>query len=396
MMSLNRYRLRHLANNQHKGARRAKKLLDRTDRLLGVILIGNNLVNILATTLATIITLRIWGNSGILYMTIILTLIILIFAEVTPKTIAAKKPEEIAFPSSYVLKPLLKLFNPLVLIINFISNNIIKIFGLNPEDPIQEELNAEELKTILQTSGVPDRQLQMLVSIFDMNELSVNDVMIPKNQLEGIDINENMALILKKLKENNYDNLPIYKNNLDNLEGILTLQGASEFLLQEPLKKNLLNSLQPLKFIPENTPLHTQLLNFQNEKSLVGTVVDEYGDIQGMVTRKAILEEIVGKLTSDPKENINIMPQSDGGFLMHGNTNIREINKRLGWSLPTDGPKTISGLILETAQSIPESNVGIRVNGYLFETVLIKDNVVKMAKGRRIKLTDSNMEENDE
>lgn len=396
MMALNRYRLKHLVDKQHRGARKAKKLLDRTDRLLGVILIGNNLVNIIATIIATIITLRIWGDAGIAYMTMLFTLVILIFAEVTPKTIAAQQPERIAFPAAYILQPLLKLFHPIVTIVNSISNQIISLLGINPQENQKEELSADELKSILQYSGVPDRQLQMLVSIFDMDHLSVNDVMIPKNQLIGINISEEMTSILKILRENQYDNLPVYEETLDNLKGILTLEGAANFLIQEPAKENLINCLQELKFIPENTPLHTQLLNFQNEKRLVGTVVDEYGDIQGMITRKAILEEIVGKLTSDTKENLNILPQQNEEFIINGNTNIREVNKKLGWDLPTDGPKTISGLILETAQSIPENNVGIKILNYNFETILIKDNVVKMAKAKKIPLTEKLKEEEDE
>ena len=396
MMALNRYRLKHLVDKQHRGARKAKKLLDRTDRLLGVILIGNNLVNIIATIIATIITLRIWGDAGIAYMTMLFTLVILIFAEVTPKTIAAQQPERIAFPAAYILQPLLKLFHPIVTIVNSISNQIISLFGINPQENQKEELSADELKSILQYSGVPDRQLQMLVSIFDMDHLSVNDVMIPKNQLIGINISEEMTSILKILRENQYDNLPVYEETLDNLKGILTLEGAANFLIQEPAKENLINCLQELKFIPENTPLHTQLLNFQNEKRLVGTVVDEYGDIQGMITRKAILEEIVGKLTSDTKENLNILPQQNEEFIINGNTNIREVNKKLGWDLPTDGPKTISGLILETAQSIPENNVGIKILNYNFETILIKDNVVKMAKAKKIPLTEKLKEEEED
>jgi len=396
MMAINRYRLKHLVKEKYKPAKRVTKLLERTDRLLGVILIGNNFTHTLATAIATVIAIRVWDDSAVLAVTVLMTIIMIIFAEVMPKTIAAIKPESIAFPASYVLKPLSKILSPLVTLVSLISNNITKLLGVNAEEPIKDELSSEELKTILQSSGVPDRQLQMLVSIFDMDHLSVNDVMIPKNQLIGINISEEMTSILKILRENQYDNLPVYEETLDNLKGILTLEGAANFLIQEPAKENLINCLQELKFIPENTPLHTQLLNFQNEKRLVGTVVDEYGDIQGMITRKAILEEIVGKLTSDTKENLNILPQQNEEFIINGNTNIREVNKKLGWDLPTDGPKTISGLILETAQSIPENNVGIKILNYNFETILIKDNVVKMAKAKKIPLTEKLKEEEED
>ena len=396
MMAINRYRLKHLVKEKYKPAKRVTKLLERTDRLLGVILIGNNFTHTLATAIATVIAIRVWDDSAVLAVTVLMTIIMIIFAEVMPKTIAAIKPESIAFPASYVLKPLSKILSPLVTLVSLISNNITKLLGVNAEEPIKDELSSEELKTILQSSGVPDRQLQMLVSIFDMDHLSVNDVMIPKNQLIGINISEEMTSILMILRENQYDNLPVYEETLDNLKGILTLEGTANFLIQEPAKENLINCLQELKFIPENTPLHTQLLNFQNEKRLVGTVVDEYGDIQGMITRKAILEEIVGKLTSDTKENLNILPQQNEEFIINGNTNIREVNKKLGWDLPTDGPKTISGLILETAQSIPENNVGIKILNYNFETILIKDNVVKMAKAKKIPLTEKLKEEEED
>ena len=395
MMAINRYRLKHLVKEKYKPAKRVTKLLERTDRLLGVILIGNNFTHTLATAIATVIAIRVWDDSAVLAVTVLMTIIMIIFAEVMPKTIAAIKPESIAFPASYVLKPLSKILSPLVTLVSLISNNITKLLGVNAEEPIKDELSSEELKTILQSSGVPDRQLQMLVSIFDMDHLSVNDVMIPKNQLIGINISEEMTSILMILRENQYDNLPVYEETLDNLKGILTLEGTANFLIQEPAKENLINCLQELKFIPENTPLHTQLLNFQNEKRLVGTVVDEYGDIQGMITRKAILEEIVVKLTSDTKENLNILPQQNEEFIINGNTNIREVNKKLGWDLPTDGPKTISGLILETAQSIPENNVGIKILNYNFETILIKDNVVKMAKAKKIPLTEKLKEEDE-
>jgi Mg2+/Co2+ transporter CorB len=386
MMAINRYRLKHLVKEKYKPAKRVTKLLERTDRLLGVILIGNNFTHTLATAIATIVAIRVWDDSAVLAVTVLMTIIMIIFAEVMPKTIAALKPESIAFPASYVLKPLSKILSPLVTFVSLISNNITKLLGVNAEEPIKDELSSEELKTILQSSGVPNRQLQMLVGIFDMDNLKVNDVMIPKTQLKGIDISKDIKDVLKVLEKNEFDNLPIYDENLDNLKGILTLEGAANFLIQNKNKENLLECMQGLQYIPENTPLHTQLLNFQNEKRLVGTVVDEYGDIQGMITRKAILEEIVGKLTSDTKEDLNIMPQPDGAFIINGNLTIREVNKRLDWDLPVEGPKTISGLILETAQAIPVNNVGLKIDNYSFETILIKDNVVKMAKAHKIEI----------
>ena len=385
-MAINRYRLKHLVKNRHKGARRVTKLLSRTDRLLGLILIGNNFVNILASALATIIAIRIWGEVGILYVSLLLTFIILIFAEVTPKTIAAIKPESIAFPASFVLKPLLKILGPIVSLIGAISNSLTNLVGVNPEKEIEEELSSEELKTILQSSGMPKTQLEMLLGIFDMDYLSVNDVMIPKNEIVGIDLTSDIESIVRDLNNIRFTYIPLYKNTIDNIAGFISTNKKADFLgLNKPSKTTLKSFTESPLFIPENTPLNKQLANFQLENKRVGLIVDEYGDIEGLITLRDILEIIVGEITSDRAEKMDIMPQADGSFMLEGSMMIRDINRRIGWDLPTDGPKTLSGLILETAQSIPESNVGIKIGEYRFETVLIKDNVVKMAKAQRIK-----------
>jgi len=387
MMAINRYRLKYLVKNRHKPARRVNKLLARTDKLLGVILIGNNFVNILASVLATIIAIRIWGDSGIIYVTIVLTLIILIFAEVTPKTIAALKPESIAFPASFFLKPLLKILEPLVALIGVISNSLVKLLGINPEKEFEEELSPEELRNLLLSSGMPKRQLDMLLGIFDMDYLSVNDVMIAKNEIVGINLKDDIEIIVKNLNTLRYTYIPLYKDTIDNISGFISLNKKADFLsLDKPSKTSLKTFIEDPLFIPENTPLNTQLANFQLENKRVGLIVDEYGDIEGLITLRDILEIIVGEITSDTLEKMDIMPQADGSFMLEGSMMIRDINKRINWDLPTDGPKTLSGLILETAQSIPESNVGIKIGEYRFETVLIKDNVVKMAKAERIEV----------
>ena len=384
-MAINRYRLKHLVKNRHKGARRVTKLLSRTDKLLGLILIGNNFVNILATVLATIIAIRIWGEVGIFYVSLLLTFIILIFAEVTPKTIAAIKPESIAFPASFVLKPLLKILGPIVSLIGAISNSLTNLVGVNPEKEIEEELSSEELKTILQSSGMPKTQLEMLLGIFDMDYLSVNDVMIPKNEIVGIDLTSDIESIVRDLNNIRFTYIPLYKNTIDNISGFISTNKKADYLgLNKPSKTTLKSFTESPLFIPENTPLNKQLANFQLENKRVGLIVDEYGDIEGLITLRDILEIIVGEITSDRAEKMDIMPQADGSFMLEGSMMIRDINRRIGWDLPTDGPKTLSGLILETAQSIPESNVGIKIGEYRFETVLIKDNVVKMAKAQRI------------
>ena len=385
-MAINRYRLKHLVKNKHQGAKRVTKLLKRTDKLLGVILIGNNFVNILAATLATIIAIRIWGEASIFYVTLLLTLIILIFAEVTPKTIAAIKPESIAFPASFLLKPLLKILEPAVYLISVISNSLTKLIGVNPKIQIEEEFSQEELRTILQSSGMPKSQLEMLLGIFDMDYLSVNDVMIPKNEIVGINIKTDIENIIHNLNNIRFTYIPIYKGTIDNIVGFISSNKKADFLgSDQPSKTSLKTFIENPLFIPESTPLNKQLANFQLENKRVGLIVDEYGDIEGLITLRDILEIIVGEITSERADKMDIMPQADGSYMLEGSMMIRDINKRIDWDLPTDGPKTLSGLILETAQSIPESNVGLKIGEYRFETILIKDNVVKMAKAQRIK-----------
>ena len=394
MMAINRYRLKHLVKEKNRPARRVTKLLERTDRLLGVILIGNNFTHTLATAIATVIAIRIWSESAVLAVTVFMTIVMIIFAEVMPKTIAALKPESIAFPASYFLKPLSKILSPLVTLVTFVSNGVTKLLGINLNDAEKEELKPEELRTLLQTSRVPKRQENMLMGIFDMDYLSVNDVMIPKNEIVGIDLKDDIQTIVKNLNKVRYTYIPIYKDSIDNISGFLSSNRKADFLSLENPSKTLLKTLveNPL-FIPENTPLNKQLSNFQLEKRRIGLIVDEYGDIEGLITLRDILEIIVGEITSDNLEKMDIMPQADGTFMIEGGMMIRDINRRIDWDLPTDGPKTLSGLILETAQSIPESNVGITIGPYRLETILIRDNVVKMAKAEKIEVETDDEEE---
>ena len=386
-MAINRYRLKHLVKEKNRPARRVTKLLERTDRLLGVILIGNNFTHTLATAIATVIAIRLWSESAVLAVTVFMTIIMIIFAEVMPKTIAAIKPESIAFRASYFLKPLSKILSPLVTLVTFVSNGVTKFFGINLSDVGKEELKPEELRTLLQTSRVPKRQENMLMGIFDMDYLSVNDVMIPKNEIVGIDLKEDLQAIVMNLNNIRYTYIPLYKDTIDNISGFISLNRKADFLsLENPSKTALKTFIEEPLFIPENTSLNKQLNNFQTENKRVGLIIDEYGDIEGLVTLTDILEIIVGEITLSSSEKMDIMPQADGSFMIEGNLMIRDINKRINWDLPTEGPKTLSGLILETAQSIPKSNVGIQIGNYRLETVLIKDNVVKMAKVEKIQL----------
>jgi len=385
MMSLNRYRLKHLAKTGHRGARKANDLLKRTDQLLGVILLGNNFINVLASSIATIIALRIWGDAGIAIATFGLTIILLIFGEVTPKTLAALFPERVAYPASFILGPLLWIMYPIVWLVNLITKGLLRLVGISFNDVSDDHLSREELRTVVNEAGalIPKRHRDMLVSILDLEKVTVNDIMVPRNEIVGIDLNQDMSDILRQLRTSQHTRLPLYRGDINEIEGILHLRNISRLLQSDDPKQDTLSQLcrEPY-FIPENTPLHTQLINFQKAKRRIGIVVDEYGDVLGIATLEDILEEIVGEFTTDyaATSSPDILPQDDGTFIMDGTTHIRTINKTLGWQLPTDGPKTLNGLITETLESIPDSNVCLRTNGIRIEILQIKDNVVRAAK----------------
>jgi Mg2+/Co2+ transporter CorB len=279
------------------------------------------------------------------------------------------------------------LLKPIVSGINLVSNTITKFLGVNPELESDDNLSSEELKTLLQTSGMPVKQQKMLMGIFDMDYLSVNDVMVPRNKIVGIDLDDPLEIILKNLQETDFTYIPFFKDSIDNVLGFLTVNRKADFFSSGTINlENLTHELEEPIFIPENTSLNKQLANFQSVDTRVGLIVDEYGDIEGLITLRDILEVIVGEITSGVIEKMDIMPQTDGSYMIEGNVMLREINSRLDWNLPIDGPKTLSGLILETVQSIPEKNVGISIDGYRFETILIKDNVVKIAKAEKIEI----------
>ncbi len=384
MMALNRYRLRHLARAGNKGAIRTSKLLERPDRLIGVILIGNNFVNILASAIATIVAMRIWGNSGIAIATFGLTLLVLIFGEVTPKTLAALHPERVAFPASWILQPLLKLLYPFVVIANTISNALLKMFGVNPDHSGGDQLSQEELRTVVNEAGtlIPNRHKGMLLSILDLEKVTVDDIMIPRNEIVGIDIEEDIDAILDQLRTSQHTRLPIYKGDINNIIGILHMRNMAKLLsLEEINKAVLLSETADPYFVPEITPLHTQMVNFQKQKLRSAFVVDEYGDILGLVTLEDILEEIVGDFTTDVDDiSQDITPQKDGTYIIDGTASIRETNKTLDWDLPTEGPKTLNGLVTEHLEEIPDSGVCLAIERYRIEILQTRDNVVKTVK----------------
>ncbi len=390
MMALNRYRLKHLCDQKHKGAMRASALLEKPDRLIGLILLGNNFVNILASSIATIIAIRLYGEVGIAIAAALLTIVILIFSEVTPKTMAALYPEKIAFPVSLILKPLLTMLYPLVWLVNLIANGVLKILGISPNDNEDMALSREELRTVVKEAGtmIPQRHQQMLFGILDLEKVTVEDIMIPRNEVIGIDLDSTHDELESQLRSSRHTRIPIFNGNLDNIVGVIHVRKIPVLLDQPQESRATAISERVVEpyYVPIGTPLHTQLNNFQREKCRIGFVVDEYGDIQGLVTLEDILEEIVGEFTTDPGYNKDIHEQEDGSYLVDASANIREINKSLKWTLNTEGPKTLNGLIIETLENIPETGTSLRIGNYIIEILQTSKQAVKTIRIQPIKL----------
>ena len=385
MMTLNRYRLRHLKNSGHRGARRASLLLKRPDRLIGIILIGNNLVNIFASAIATVIALRLWGNAGIAVATLGLTLIILIFAELTPKTIAALYPERIAFPASLVLLPLLKISYPLVWLVNTIVNGLLRLCGIRTAAGDEDHLSLEELRTLVGEAGkrIPKRHRGMLLNLLDLEQATVEDLMIPRGDIIGIDLNDDDDHILHVLRTTEHTRIPVYQDNINNVVGILHQRHVSRAIGCDGRldREALLREVGEAYFVPESTRLHTQLFNFQHSQRRMALTVDEYGVVQGMVTLEDILEEIVGDFTSHFGAHApEIVSVENGEYLIEGSTSIRDINRQLEWDLPTDGPKTLNGLLMETLESFPDAPVSVRIDDYVFEVLSIEGNLIQRVR----------------
>ncbi|MDX1434452.1 MAG: HlyC/CorC family transporter [Gammaproteobacteria bacterium] len=384
MMALNRYRLRHLAKGNHKGAKRAAELLERPDRLIGLILIGNNFVNIVASMLAALIAWRLLGQTGLALAPFVLTVVILVFAEVAPKTLAALHPERIAFPAAIILKPLLKLLYPVVATINWLSNGVLRIFRVFPQDVDYHQLSTDELRTVVNEAGalISRKYQSMLVSILDLEKVTVDDIMVPRNEINGIDVDDDMDEIIEQLVHSQHTKLPLYRGDIDEVLGILHLRKVLEPLEHGELtRESLIENANEPYFVPAGTPLNTQLRNFQRQRQRMGLVVDEYGDVDGLVTLEDLLEEIVGEFTTDPSDHSpDVHPQDDGTYLVDGSANVRELNRSMRWELPTDGPKTINGLVLEYLESIPEPGTSLLIAGYPVEIVQIGGNAVKTAR----------------
>lgn len=379
-MTLNRYRLRHLVKTKHSGAIRAQKLLERPDRLIGLILLGNNFVNILASSLSTVIALRLFGEAGIAGAAGILTLVILIFAEVAPKTLAAINPEKLAFPASWVFVPLLRLLYPIVWTVNLIANQLLRLVGVNPNTLGRDNISKEELRTVVAEADalMPQRYQNMLLGILDLESATVEDVMVPRNEIQGIDLEDRLEVIVNQLKNSPHTRLPVYRKSIDQVIGFLHLRKILALLSNKNFDhETIINNLKKTYFIPENTSMHNQLVNFKQEDERIGLVVDEYGDVLGLITLENILQEIVGEFVSNPQD---VQKQKDGSFLVDASITVRELNRATGWEFPVEGPKTLNGLIIEFLENIPEPGTSFTLFNYPLEIISLDGNAVKKVR----------------
>jgi len=386
MVSLNRYRLRHLIKSNHRGARLANALLERPDRFFGVVLIGNNFVNSAASAIAAVIGLRLSGDTGLAIATFAITMALLVFSEITPKTIAALHPERIAFPASYVLTPMLKALYPLVWFANHLSNGILRLFRINTQARNQDQLSPDELRTVVRESGkmISPRYRGMLLNILDLGQMTAQDIMVPRAQISGIDINRSDAEILALLRSTEYTRVPVYQGEINNILGILHMRRIGRLYDDESNERDvrdfILANMREPYFVPESTPLNVQLLNFQKEKRRIGLVVDEYGDVQGVITLEDILEEIVGEFTTNLGESSREYERlPDEKFRVDCSVNIRDINRHLEWHLPVkaNSARTLNGLFVDYLGAIPDNNVCFTIGQYCFETETIADNKIQ-------------------
>ena len=383
LMSLNRYQLRHKARQGHRGAKLAEQLLQRPDRLIGLILLGNNLVNFSAASLVALIALKIGGQPAVALGTLILTLVVLIFSEAAPKTLAALHPERVAFPAAVIYYPLLKLTYPIVWLTNIASNGVLFLLGVRNSDIRSNALTREELRTVVHEAGgrISGRYRQMLISILDLEKVTVDDVMVPHNEIIGIDLSDEPDDIEQIINQCVHTRIPVYQDNIDKVVGILHMRRLANLARPSFDKNAFVDLLEEPYFVPEGTPLSTQLVQFQRRRQRIALVVDEYGDIQGIVTLEDILEEIVGEFTTDPGDDVeDAIRDGADTWLVNGAANIRELNRAQDWSLPTDGPKTLNGLIVEMLETIPEPATCLKISGYPLEILATDDNRIRTVR----------------
>jgi Mg2+/Co2+ transporter CorB len=384
LMSLNRYRLRHLARAGHRGAMLAEQLLKRPDQLIGLMRLGDTLSNVAATSITTLIALRLGGDQAVAIAGGLLILALLVFSEITPKTLAALYPERFGFPAAFVYWPLLKLLWPVVWLLNSFTRGIFRLLGISADEAPLHSMSSEELRSVVTEAGalIPKRHQRMLLSILDLEKITVEDIMVPRNEISGIDIESEWDDIMRQLQNSQHTRMPVYEGSIDNVLGFVHARQTLHLLSQEDANKDGLREiLREALFVPEGTSLQRQLFNFQNAKRRIGLVVDEYGDIQGLVTLEDILEEIVGEFTTDPAaHHKDVYQESETSYLVNGSANVRSLNRVMHLKLPTDGPKTLNGVILEFLENIPQPGTAFKLKGYSFEVVQTSGNAIKTVR----------------
>jgi Mg2+/Co2+ transporter CorB len=384
LMSINRYRLRHQARSGHRGARVAEWLLQRPDRLIGIILLGNNLVNLTAAALVTILAQRLGGQGAILPATFVLTIVVLVFCEVAPKTIAALNPARIALPAALIYYPLLKIAYPVVWVLNLVVNGLLRALGVRPDQIASHSLSAEELRTVVAEAGVmvPRRHQRMLLSILDLDAVTVEDIMVPRQEIVGLDLDRAWDENLGVIQTSPHDRLPVYREYIDNIIGVTRVRDLLPELARGELTQALLlERIRDAYFVPEGTPLTKQLLNFQQHRRRSAFVVDEYGDVQGLITTQDIVNELVGELDHDSSAlDLGVTKESDRSYVVDASANVRQLNRVMNWNLPTDGPKTLNGLIVEQLETIPESGTGVTVADYPIEILDASEHGIKRVR----------------
>lgn len=383
LMCLNRYRLRHLARSGHRGARFAERLLKQPDRLIGVILFCNNLVNNAAAALVTVLALKLAGPAGVVAGTIIITLLVLLFGEVMPKTAAALDPERLAFPGAYFYHGLLRFLPPIswsVQLLTLFSNGLLRAIGIRSDAVGSSHLTIEELRTILAESGalLPRKRHEIMMRVLELGEITVEDIMIPRNDVVGIDLDAEWPQLVQIIRNSGYTRLPVFRETLDNVVGLLHVKRLLAHDPLEPMgKPGLERLLEEPYFVPEGTPLNKQLVQFQRNRQRTAFVVDEYGDIQGIVTMEDLLEEIVGDFTSEPDTAAaDVRREDSGSYVVNAAINLRILNRMLGWQMPTDGPKTLNGLILEKLEAIPRKGARLTIGPYALEILQVSGNTI--------------------
>ena len=391
LMAINRYRLRHRAREGSRGARAAEKLLETPDRLIGLILILNNFFNSAAAAIVTMISLQLGGEGAAAIAVGVFTVVLIIFGEVAPKTFGALYPERLALPAALVYQALLKVFYPVVWVVNLIANGVLRLLGISREKASSTSLSQEELRTVLAEAAtvIPHRHQRMLMSILDLERVSVEDIMVPRNEITGIDVNDEWETITEQLREIRHTRIPVYEGSLDNLVGILHMKKVARLFARGNFGVDDLVALARTRepwYVPEGTSLNRQLLNFQRQRRRMAFVVDEYGDVQGLVTLEDLLEEIVGEFTTDTSSlHKDVHREKGDSYVVNASASVRTLNRRMGWALPTTGPRTLNGLILEQLETIPEAGTSLRIDDYAIDVLQTGDNAVKTVRLKPIR-----------